>query len=102
MKYMLDKPVHGNIGTEKYKCTISWRNGTFISDEPVKNGGKDLGPDPYTLLASSLAACTLATLRMYIDRKGWDITAIDVNVNGRQTKTEDDKVVTTLDRDIKF
>ena len=79
MQYKLDKPVHGTIGTEKYQCSIEWRNGKFIADEPVTAGGKDTGPDPYTLLLSSLASCTLVTMRMYIDRKGWDISEIAVN-----------------------
>lgn len=81
MIYKFEKPVHGSIGLEKYQCTIEWRNGKFISDEPQSSGGKDMGPDPYTLLLSSLASCTLVTLRMYIDRKGWNIPSISVNVN---------------------
>ena len=100
MKYKLENPLHGTIGTLKYQCTIEWRNGTFIADEPVGTGGGDAGPDPYTLLLSSVASCTLVTLRMYIDHKKWDITSIGVNVNMFQTKKED-KLVTVIDRDIK-
>ena len=87
MNYKFDKPIHSSIGLEKYQCTIEWRNGKFIADEPVSSGGKDLGPDPYTLLLSSLASCTLITLRMYIDRKGWDIPAISVQSNMYQNKS---------------
>ena len=101
MEYLFDQPVHGSIGSEKYKITIAWRNGSFICDEPVKSGGQDLGPDPYTLLLSSLASCTLATLRMYIDRKRWDIADIEVNVNLYQTIVSGN-LETTIDRDIKF
>ncbi len=101
MDYMLDKPVAGNIGTKKYQCTIEWRNGKFFTDEPVSSGGGDTGPDPYTLLLSSLASCTLVTLRMYIDRKGLDIANIAVQVNMYQTKKEE-KVITVIDRDINF
>jgi len=97
----MEKPVAAGIGTEKYKCTIEWRNGTFISDEPVFNGGTDLGPDPHTLLLSSVASCTLATLRMYIDRKGWDIPNIKLSVNMYHELTEDKKI-TVIDRDIDF
>jgi putative redox protein len=101
MEYLFEQPVHGAVSKEKYKITISWRNGTFISDEPVKSGGKDLGPDPYTLLLSALASCTLATLRMYIDRKGWDIADIEVSVNMYQTIVAGN-METTIDRDIRF
>jgi putative redox protein len=101
MIYKFEKPVHSSIGLEKYQCTIEWRNGKFISDEPKSSGGKDLGPDPYTLLLSSLASCTLVTLRMYIDRKGWNIPSISVNVNMYNEK-KDDKIITVIDRDIIF
>jgi putative redox protein len=101
MIYKFEKPVHGSIGLEKYQCTIEWRNGKFISDEPESSGGKDLGPDPYTLLLSSLASCTLVTLRMYIDRKGWNIPSISVNVNMYSEK-KDEKLTTIIDRDIIF
>jgi len=101
MEYKLQKPVHGTIGTEKYQCVIEWRNGQFIADEPEKNGGKDTGPDPFTLLLSSLASCTLVTLRMYIDRKGWNIPEIKVNVNLFQTK-DGENTNTFIDRDITF
>ena len=101
MDYGFEKPVKGIICSEKYQCTIEWRSGTIIADEPLSSGGKDNGPDPYTLLLSSLASCTLITLRMYIDRKGWEIPEIAVNVNlFRETKEQ--KTNTIIDRDIVF
>jgi putative redox protein len=101
MKYSLEHPVIATIGTEKYKCTVTWRHGKFIADEPESSGGKEKGPDPYTLLLSSLGTCTLATLRMYIDRKGWDIPKISVSVNMYQ-EVRDGKKVTVIDRDLNF
>ena len=50
----------------------------IIADEPVEKGGKDTGFSPKELLTASLSACTSATLRMYIDKKGWDIPEIKV------------------------
>lgn len=101
MKYKLEKPIHGEIGTTKYRCTMQWRNGTFIADEPVSSGGANEGPDPFSLLLSSLASCTLVTLRMYIDRKQWEIPSITVETNLYQY-TKDGKMVTVMDRDIRF
>ena len=100
MNYLLDKPIEGKIGKVHYQVRIEWRNGVLIGDEPEKIGGKDTGPDPYTLLLSSLAACTLSTLRMYIDRKGWDIPQIEVRLN--MYHDTDNPAHTIFDRVINF
>lgn len=55
-------------------------NHSFISDEPVDLGGNNEGPTAGELLASSLAACTAITLRMYVNHK--KLTTIeDINVD---------------------
>jgi putative redox protein len=81
MKYLLETPVKGISGREKFTAAIHWRNGVLITDEPEKLGGKDIGPDPYTLLLSSLISCTLATLRMYLEHKGLAIPEMVVAAN---------------------
>lgn len=100
MENLLENDVTGQIGSQKYLCTISWRNGTFLMDEPEAIEGKDLGPDPYTMLLASLAGCTLSTLRMYIDRKGWDIPVINISLNLHQEN--DIELTTTITRAIHF
>ncbi|MEA5404217.1 OsmC family protein [Arcicella sp. DC2W] len=72
--------VHAQIGKELYKTTIQTATNTLITDEPVEVGGKDLGFNPKELLAAALAACTSATLRMYADRKAWDLAEVKVEV----------------------
>ncbi|RZJ67347.1 MAG: OsmC family peroxiredoxin [Flavobacterium sp.] len=70
------------IGREKYKMTITSSHGnTLISDEPRHLGGQDLGFSPFELLASALGACTSATMRMYADRKGWDLQEVSTRVS---------------------
>lgn len=81
MRYILEHPVKGTIGSEKFLTSVQWRNGVLVTDEPEKLGGKDRGPDPYTLLLSSLITCTLATLKMYIDHKGIPLPEIRVSAN---------------------
>ena len=100
MANLLEDNITGKIGAQKYLCTISWRNGTFVMDEPESIEGKDLGPDPYSTLLASLAGCTLSTLRMYIDRKGWDIPEINISLNlSQETNPE---LTTTISRTITF
>jgi putative redox protein len=53
---------------------------TLIGDEPEHKGGTDTGPTPSQLLALSLASCTAITIEMYADRKGWDVGALEVEV----------------------
>ena len=100
MATLLEKNIEGQIGTQKYLCTINWRNGQMIMDEPESIEGKDLGPDPYTTLLASLAGCTLSTLRMYIDQKGWDIPEIKISLNLSQENNTD--LETIITRDITF
>lgn len=100
MANLLENDITGSIGTQKYLCKISWRNGEFLMDEPENIDGKDLGPDPYTTLLASLAGCTLSTLRMYIDRKGWDIPEINIALNMSQEITPE--LETTISRTISF
>lgn len=49
-------------------------------DEPAGIGGTDTGPRPTQLLAASLAGCTAITVEMYAGRKGWDLGAVEVDV----------------------
>jgi len=99
-KYVFENPIQATIGNFKYKVAIKWRNGILHADEPFSSGGQDTGPDPFTLLLSSLASCTLSTLRMYIDRKDWKIPEIFIEVNMYQ---ENDQIfTTTIERKISF
>jgi len=78
------------IGREKYKMTITSSKGnTLISDEPQNLGGKDLGFSPFELLASSLGACTSATLRMYADRKKWNLEEVSTRVSVERDEKAD-------------
>lgn len=72
--------VNGSIGFDKFLTKLSTEKNTYYSDEPESFGGDNRGFNPFELLASSLAACTLATLKSYVNMKKWDIPEIDVEV----------------------
>lgn len=74
--------LSAKIDTRLYRTEIiSASDNIIIADEPQDMGGKNLGFSPAELLASSLASCTLITLRMYINRKGWDVSEINIKVD---------------------
>jgi putative redox protein len=80
--------IRGVIGREAYRSNLTMRGHTIYGDEPVENGGKDSGPTPTELVLSGLASCTVATLRMYADKKGWLVDKIEVELRIHTTKTE--------------
>lgn len=59
------------------------------ADEPREVGGGDLGPDPYELLSSALAACTAMTIRMYARCKGWELGPVRVAVHHGKVYAQD-------------
>ncbi|MDC7996601.1 alpha/beta fold hydrolase [Gilvibacter sediminis] len=64
-------------------------NHTLIADEPKSIGGDDLGPSPYELLNASLGACTVMTLKMYAQRKGWDLQEVFCYLTYSKKHTDD-------------
>ncbi|MET8241900.1 OsmC family protein [Streptomyces sp. NPDC005078] len=62
-----------------YARTIDVGPHRLSADEPAPIG-TDLGPTPVELLLSALGACTSMTVRMYAERKGWELTGVDVNL----------------------
>jgi len=75
-----DKSVVVRVGREKYTTEIVARNHSILTDEPKKYGGKDAGMSPYELLLASLGSCTAITLRMYADKKEWDLREVKVHL----------------------
>ena len=54
---------------------------TLVIDEPESEGGANAGPSPTRVVAAALAACTAITCEMYAERKGWELGAVEVDVD---------------------
>lgn len=86
--------ITAHIKKELYKVElVSTTGNILIADEPLAMGGKDLGFSPKELLASALAACTSATLRMYADRKGWDLEEVKLEVTLERDQKENKTII---------
>lgn len=80
-----------NISDEKGVTALETGNGAFqlamqagknrfLADEPTSVGGLDSGPSPYELVSAGLAACTVMTMRMYAQKKGFPLERAGVAV----------------------
>lgn len=56
-------------------------NHHVVGDEPVDFGGTDLGFSPYELLNAAIGSCTALTLKLYAERKKWDLKEVFVYLN---------------------
>ncbi len=65
----------------RFKTVLKARHHEWTTDEPPEQDGTDLGPTPSELLCGSLASCTAITMRMYADRKEWEVSRIEVSVS---------------------
>lgn len=92
--------ISSSIKSEPYKIEITSPTGNnIIADEPIEMGGKDAGFSPKELLASSLAACTSATVKIYANNKGWDLKEIKIEV---QLEFDSKENLTRIHRTIEF
>lgn len=70
--------VKVRLSGDGYTTEIKTPYHHLIADEPKDVGGKNLGPTPYDFLMASLGSCTVMTLKMYSERKGWNLDEINV------------------------
>lgn len=68
------------LGTEDYRTRVSSRTHAFYVDEPGALNGGDTAQDPYETLLGALGACKAITLRMYAQRKGWDLREVRLDL----------------------
>ena len=72
---------HLNLIEDNFTTSIQTKKHSMIADEPASIGGDDFGPSPYEYLNAGLAACTVMTLKMYAQRKKWDLQEVFVYIS---------------------
>ncbi|MGY0391635.1 bifunctional alpha/beta hydrolase/OsmC family protein [Bizionia sp. KMM 8389] len=68
--------AHLNLLEDNFTTSIQTKKHAFVADEPESIGGDDFGPSPYDFLSAGLAACTVMTLKLYAQRKKWDLQEV--------------------------
>jgi len=69
------------LGSDGFTTEIIAGEHRLLADEPKAVGGNNLGPSPYQLLNAALGACTAMTIKMYADRKKWDLKKVTVHLD---------------------
>ena len=74
-------PVKVSSTSGQYRQDITINNKFHLTaDEPSELGGDDTGATPVELVLAGLGACKAITLKMYAERKEWDLTHVGVDV----------------------
>ena len=76
--------ANGTLGSENYLMEIKTTNHTVMVDEPESIGGSNQYPNPAQYLLSALASCTAITIKMYADKKKWNVGEINVDVKMKE------------------
>ena len=91
---------HLNLLEDNFTTSIQTKKHSFIADEPANVGGDDFGPSPYDYLSAGLAACTVMTLKMYAERKKWDLQEVFVYIT--YSKKHSDELNIDLEKPTRF
>lgn len=83
-----------------YAQSIATGGFELVSDEPVSAGGGNAGPAPYGLVLAGLGSCTAITLKMYADRKGWDIGTLQVSLTLEKDAAGNNRIARILSTDV--
>lgn len=84
---------HLNLVEDNFTSNLQTKNHSLVADEPI-GIGDDFGPSPYDLLNASLAACTMMTLKMYAQRKKWDLKEVFVYITNSKKHSDDLNIAT--------
>jgi putative redox protein len=67
--------------SDNLTTTIKIRQFTLTADEPIADGGLDLGPKPTELMLAALGSCAAITAKLYAGRKGWDLRGVEIDLS---------------------
>ena len=97
MKSIAATTVRAPADAPRYRNDITAGRHQLLADEPPSAGGQNAGPAPYEYILAGLGACTVMTLTMYAERKGWQLGDIDLDLR----LLKDETGATHIERDLR-
>ncbi len=76
----LETSVICSLADPKYLTSVKGEKHQFNVDEPIEYQGEDTAPKPTEYLLGALGSCTAITMKMYAQRKKWELGEISVSV----------------------
>jgi putative redox protein len=64
-----------------YRTTVTSRHHVYHVDEPTDAGGTDTMVSPTEMLMGALGSCMAITCKMYADRKGMKLNAVEIDLD---------------------
>lgn len=83
---------------EPFAVALSVDGHPMLLDAGLDDGGHNLGPNPTRTVEGALAACGVMTIRMYANRKGWDLQSAEIRV--RRAPAEDSHAPHILEKEL--
>ncbi len=84
-----NQQVAVHLGEQGFTTDVLAGKHRLLADEPSSVGGQDLGPSPYGYLLAAVGTCTAMTLRMYANRKKWDLKEVEVHLDHSKEYNKD-------------
>jgi putative redox protein len=81
--------VTATIGPKGFRTDVQAGAHAIVVDEPTALGGTDMGPTPYDYMLAALGSCTVMTLRIYANRKGWPLEGATVQLRSGRSHEKD-------------
>ena len=89
------------LSSNSYKAIAFSRAHEMNMDRPFEDGGNNTSATPIEYLLAAIGGCVSMTLRVFANKKGWDLGEITVHV-AQKNKLTSNGLTTSLIEEISF
>ena len=82
-------PIQVSSTSDRFRHEIAIGDKFHLTaDEPLEVGGDDTAPTPLDFVLAGLGSCKAITIKMYAERKGWELTKVKVDVTHQKVNKQ--------------